>query len=162
MIRARTVSNRKKKIIDEPEEKVVGQSEESNETSKKKRSGRRAKKPAVPKSGDEEILELTDSYIRDDKGNIELHTANVTERMCEWNAGDYLPGNTACDAPCPMRAICAVNAVSFDRITIDDNFHNKMKQEATIKFGEEMKKFKNKKHKKKKGFLKIKKNVSKI
>jgi hypothetical protein len=92
-------------------------------------------RPATLSPSDDNTLEIKESYVRDAEGNIERHDATVSERTCDCNAGDYLPGDKACDSPCPLRAICATNAVNFDRVQLDDDFEERMREEAANKFG---------------------------
>ena len=86
------------------------------------------------RSGDDELLNITDMYVKDEQGNVEHHNVEVVHRKCSYVAGDYFPGHKNCDAPCPMRPLCVTNAVANKRITINEEFHDKMKAEAQEKY----------------------------
>jgi len=102
-----------------------------------KESSARKSELKKKRSGDDGVLDITDQYIQDADGNIEHHNVEVVHRKCNYIAGDYLPGNRNCDAPCSMRPLCAVNAVANNRITVNEEFLEKMKAEASDKFNKE-------------------------
>jgi len=117
----------------------VRQVRESTPTTEEEKAANTARKSELKKkrSGDEDAIEINDMYIKDEQGNVEHHNVEVVHRKCSYVAGDYMPGHKICDSPCPMRSLCATNAVANKRITVNDEFAEKMKSEAQKAFGKE-------------------------
>lgn len=124
------------KIRRNVKEETVTEQENTNALNKAK------SKEKSKKSGDSEELDITSMYIKDGDGNIERHDVEVVHRRCSFNAGDYLPGNKSCDAPCPMRSLCANNAVAMNRIQINEEALDDFREEASRKFPAEYEKLK--------------------
>jgi hypothetical protein len=95
-----------------------------------KESSARKSELKKKRSGDDGVLDITDQYIQDGDGNIEHHNVEVVHRRCNYIAGDYIPGHKNCDAPCSMRPLCCTNAVANNRITVNEGFLDRMKEEA--------------------------------
>jgi len=90
--------------------------------------------PKKKKTDDDAIMEITEMHIKDASGNIQVHKAEVNEDWCDSNAGDYLPGDPICDAPCPLRNVCVLNARHFGRIEISDDEFEDLKADVKATF----------------------------
>ena len=64
-------------------------------------------------------LEVTETEVRDEKGNVERHDVVVQEQLCDYVAGDYMPGNKECDV-CAVKSLCILNAIELGRIARND------------------------------------------
>jgi hypothetical protein len=114
----------------------VRQQREAPLDEKAERKDNTARKSELKKkrSGDDELLDITDMYVKDEQGNVEHHNVEVVHRKCSYVAGDYMPGHKNCDAPCSMRPLCATNAVANKRINVSEEFQEQMKTEAQEKY----------------------------
>jgi hypothetical protein len=79
---------------------------------------------------DDSIVEIDEMLVKDAQGNIQIHKAQINEDVCDFNAGDYLPGDPMCDAPCPLRNVCALNAMHYGRIEITNDEYESLKGEV--------------------------------
>lgn len=72
-------------------------------------------KKTVTKVETIENLILTDTEIKDSKGNIERHDIVEETEDCDPAAGDYMPDDSECMI-CSGKLLCIINAIVFGRM----------------------------------------------